>query len=167
MSVQPTTKSPEEITYPSVDLAYPIAIETYQWAQKKKEAVNDRILKLLAFSVSLVLVAPPLIRSNVPQATFRSAWFILAIVAFLVAVILGIIASFKGKLRFIDPRHLYKEWLHLSEQDFKAAIIYGAGQDLEFNYSSMLVKRRLAIAMLLFFSLGAVLLYVWLITSLP
>lgn len=155
-----------EREYPSVDLAYPFAVETYQWAQKRKEAVDNRIQTLSAFAISLVLVVPPLIHSSAPATKFTSAWFILAMILFAIAAVLGTVARFKGELRLIDPRDLYNEWLSFSEWEFKKNMIYFSGLDLEYNYSSLLLKRRLGIAMLISFSVGGLFLVAWLLTSL-
>jgi hypothetical protein len=52
-------QSPEERTYPSVDLAYELSIKSYDWILKRLELMDDRIDKLVALmtGVSLALIS--------------------------------------------------------------------------------------------------------------
>ena len=86
----------DETKQTSMDLIYPIAVSSYEWAQKKNESLDSRIYTLLAFGAGILLVVPFQIHSNLNAASFSSASFVVS--AFVAGFTIGIIARMKVKL---------------------------------------------------------------------
>src|ERR1700730_17320362 len=95
--------------FPSIELAYPIAVESYNRAERRFDAWDGRIQTLIVFAASIGLAVPPLIHSQ--QATFRSAWFISALCLFVLSILIGFAARMYGSIKLLDPNELYEAWL--------------------------------------------------------
>ncbi len=148
-----------EKAYPSVHLAYDLALASYEWAEKRLEAADSRAQTLLALATTVTLAFVPLALQRGLSA--RSAWFILAIIAFASGIVLGMTARLQGSLRLIAPKALYEAWLHYSHWEFKKNLIYWAGEHFELNRALINRKGRLLTAASLSFLVEAALLLSW------
>jgi hypothetical protein len=150
-------------TYPAVSLAYPIALNSYEWAQKRKEQLDSRAQTLLVLFAGFIFIVPLLIAKRIPAITFRSSWFILAMIAFVAAVVAGIAARMAGALHLLDIRTVHNKMLHMSDWEFQHTVTYNAAQDMRFNHDSLYHKKELTLRMLRLFLVGYALLFVWLV----
>jgi len=161
---QPVTSS-EPVLATSIDLIYPIAVSSYEWAQKKNESLDSRIYTLLAFGAGILLVVPFQIHSNLNSANFSSASFVGSVIAFLAALIVGIVARMRVKLAQLHPQVLYEHYAALSPHEFKTQLIKHAGHDLDENREFLRHKKDQISLMLGCFGLGGILLLLWLLFS--
>ncbi len=149
----------------TVGLVYPIALASYEWAQKKNESLDARIQTLLVFAVSIVLVVPTQIHVNLSAAKFSSGFFVFSMLSFAIGVGMGIAARMLIHLRQLHPDLLYNHYCDLSPEDFKREIIKIAGSHLQDNRKYLRKKKDLGLYMLSFFSLGGGLLLIWVIKA--
>jgi len=152
--------------YPSVDLAYDLAVQSYDSAHKRWEAADTRLQTLLTFTVTVELALPPLLHTNVPQTRFRSAWFIFAVVVYVLSTGIGVFLRFWKGLILLNPKHIYNKYLGYSEWEFKKNIIFWAGEDYEANHKMINLKVKSTIVMLILFLVGDLLLISWVIDAL-
>ena len=155
-----------EIDYPSVDLAYHLAVQSYDIGHKRWESVEGRIQAFLTFVITVELALPVVIHNNVPQTRFSSLWFIFAVVAYVASVIFGLIGRLKWGLEVINPRKLYDEWLEYSQWEFKMNMIYWAGKDFELNRERIYNKVEYGAIMIILFLVGNLLLVAWILNAL-
>lgn len=71
--------------FPSVDLAYTIAVDSYDVLMKRSESVDGRLQTMLALFASVTAVVPAVGASR--GLSFHSKWFYVAIGAMALAVI--------------------------------------------------------------------------------
>jgi hypothetical protein len=159
-------KDQNEIDYPSVSLAYDLAVQSYDTAHKRWEAADNRVQTLLTFTVTVELALPTLLHSNVPQTRFNSLWFICAVVLYTFSTGIGTYARMKQGLILIDPGNLYNELLGYSEWMFKLNFIDWAGKDYKINNQQINKKITYTVTMLILFLIGNLLLVIWVIRAL-
>lgn len=159
-------KDQNEIDYPSVGLAYDLAVSSYDTAHKRWEAADNRVQTLLTFTVTVELALPTLLHNNVPQTRFNSIWFILAVIAYAFSAGVGTYARLRQGLILPDPSKLYDKSLANSEWEFKKNFIYWAGEDYHTNNKHIKRKINYTLAMLMLFLIGSLLLIVWVIRAL-
>lgn len=152
-----------EQTFPSVELAYPIAIASYELAQKRLDIIDSRLQTVIASGTTVSLAIPVL--ASAKGLSFSSLWFIAAVCVFFSAVILGTLARITGNIIVLNPARIYKDWLGFSEWEFKKNLIFFAGQHFESNRN--LAKKRgwLTTITVALFIIEGLLLSVW--ASLP
>jgi hypothetical protein len=151
-----------EAVDPSVDLAYPLAVASYDWAQKRFDSVDGRIQTLIAF-ITTITFGVPLLASSITgqKANFQSKWYIAALLVFVVSIGFGIFGRLKGELTLLSPKHLYEKWLGHSDCEFKKSLIGWAGDHFEKNRSEINSKWFYAKLSSSAFMLECVLLLVW------
>jgi hypothetical protein len=117
--------------FPSVDLAYPLAVASYDLAQKRLDVVEGRLQALLVFVASVTVgIIAAASGKNVP---FSSPWFALAMFACACGFIVGIHTRLSDKLWVIDPGVLSEKWLHFSQWQFRRNVIHLSGKHFEKN----------------------------------
>ncbi len=114
--------------YPGVPLAYEIAIASYTLAERRRDAVHQRIDTLLSFATTVTVAALVIAVSVLEQPDFNSPLLWAAGVVYAVLVLSALTARLAGSLRQISPKLLYEQWLHLEEHEFKRQMIYWAGE---------------------------------------
>jgi hypothetical protein len=161
------TKVKKEETYPSVDLAYEIALKSYDWAIQRLDAIEARVDQLLAWFSAVNLGVISIIATQAPssQITFRSTWFYVAMVLFLITISLGFYSKFRRELTLIDPKKLYEETMHKTPWEFKKDSIYWAGKHSGSNRDFIAWKANLSRWMIAAFALESIFLVCWLIFS--
>ena len=140
--------------YPAIDLAFPFARDSYEWAAKRFDAMDSRIQTILGLGMSLTLAAP--VAFSALKLSPRWNWLVAAACFFVLALATGIYARLKGGLTILTPKMFYQKWLHLSELEFKKNLIYFAGEHLDKNCNLLLAKDRLVIAVTVIFFLEVV-----------
>jgi hypothetical protein len=158
-SLEPEPITITRETYPSVEFAYPLATASYETALQRLDTLDGRVQGLMSFTATLMLAIPALASSK--GVSFRSGWFMAAVLLFIVANLCGIAARSKGTIQLLNPASLYKKYLHLSEWEFKSYIIYWAGKHFEHNTNLLKQRQRYLIWMLIFFLAETVALAVW------
>ena len=148
----------------SVDLAYDIAVASYDAAVKRLDSIDSRIQTLLAFAVSASAVVFSATAGRIP---FHSLWFYGALTFLLASVSFGIYARWYGDIWLLKPNVFYERWLNKDSDTFKRDLIYWAGCDFIDNMNLVDRKWRLSIAVILFFSLEVACLAVWVVVHHP
>jgi len=156
-------QTPAETTWPGVDTAYDFVIPSYQWILARFEAVSARIQSLQAFATTVTLGVPAVAISIRGDITFKSVWFISALLLFLAIVIIGLITRPWGSVILADPQKFYDKWLHFQEWEFKKNAIYWAGEHFAANVSLVNRKARMMTIMTILFLVEAGFLLVWII----
>jgi hypothetical protein len=151
-------------TNTSIDLAYDIAVASYETAVKRLDSVDSRIQTLIAFVVSASAVV---FSGTAGRVQFRSTLFALAILSLLGSVGLALYARWNGDTWLLKPNVLRERWLHKSETQFKTDMIYWAGCDFIDNMNLVDRKWRLSLYALILFALEVVFLAVWVAASHP
>src|SRR2546421_1402277 len=144
----------------SIDLAYNIAVNSYDALVKRVDSIDGRLQTMLALFASVTATIPVIGAQR--GLSFHSDWFQLAIAAMVAATIVTAIARLGGKVELLDPNKLNtNEWLRCSEWEFKNLVIQYAGQ--AFTANKRLVSRKwlCTILVTITFFLGAVCLALW------
>jgi len=154
-----------EEKYPSVGLAYDLAIKSYDWVYRRSEVIDDKIEKLIAWSTGVNLAIVALIGNivNNKQIYFNSFWFYAAIFFFSIGTMAGLCAKLFGSLKIIKPGLFIKNWLNLSEWEFKKNALYRASEDNEYNRTYVNKKGKIATVAALSYFIEAIMLIVWFI----
>lgn len=145
--------------FPSTDLAYQIALTSYDAMTKRLDAIDGRIQTLLAFAATTSALVPSIGAGR--GLSFASPWFIAAMILIFLAILIGSYARLGGKVNLLDPKSLYDGWLHFSEPEFKLYLIEHAAKDFEANDALLTLRWRLAVCITILFFLEAALLVVW------
>lgn len=158
------SKSQEE-TFPSVDLAYPIAVNSYDVALRRLEIMDGRLQTNLAFIVSVF--GAFVTYSSSAAISFASGWFVSAAALCVINVAVGTWARFHGKTKLLRPKILLTEWLSNDQFTFKVDMIHDAAAAFEANMNLSNRKWTASILMLLIFALQVLAMVVWLVDGRP
>jgi hypothetical protein len=148
-------------SFPSVELAYPMAVASYDLAQKRLDVVEGRLQTLLAFTVPVTIAVISAV--NGKGVPFTSLWFIAAMGLCFLGLALGIHARLADKIIVIDPGVLSQNWLHFSEWQFKRNVIYLSGEHFEKNARVIARKGRYTSFTAIIFLLEAICLGAWVV----
>ena len=153
--------------FPSIGLAYEIALESYDIAMRRSDAIDNSLDRLVAWVTTVtVAIVTILVGLKIPTESFASCWFTAAGICFLLSVIGALSAKHQGELQVIMPHQLRaKLWLSLTEWEFKSNTIYAAGEAFLKNIKYINVKYRLATLSTAFFVAEIVCMAGW-VTSL-
>ncbi len=149
--------------FPSMGLAYDIAINSYEVMIKRLDSVDGRLQTMLALFAT-VTAAIPAIAGN-RGLVFNSPWFYAAISAMALATIITAIARLMGEVNVLDPSKLSDEVLRQSEWEFKNQVILHAGPAFNANYDLVYRKWVLAVVVTFLFFLGAGCMTVWVVKT--
>ena len=149
--------------YPGTGLAYEIAVESYSLAERRRDAVYQRIEVFLSFATTVTVAAPVVAASVLSSPDFRSPLLFAAGGLYITLVLLSLVARPLGSLRQLSPKLLYEGWLHLDETDFKRQMIYWAGEHSDDARRRTWLLAQLANAMVLLFLAEGTLFLVWLV----
>ena len=153
-----------EEKYPSVDLAYEIALKSYEISMRRSDVADDAIDKMRSWitTVTLAFVAWVITRET-GKALF-DLWLVVSTMTYFVIVALSIFAKHKGGLVVPAPKDLYNKYLHFAPWEFKKNFIYWAGEYFERNKKYVAEKSTYAIVMFILFLMEAVSLALWMMT---
>jgi hypothetical protein len=153
--------------YPGTDLAYDIAVESYALAERRREAVHQRIEVFLSFATTVTVAAPVVVASVFDDPDFRSPLLLAAGGIYLALVVLALVSRPLGSLRQISPKLLYEGWLHLRPAAFKRQMIFWAGVHSDQDRRRTWLLAQVANAMVLLFVAEGTLFLVWLVRLEP
>lgn len=119
----------KEDKYPSVDLGYEIAKESYRVASQRFDVVNNGIDRTLTWMLSFNLGFIAIIYKDAHALELKSWWFYSAMIVFLLSVVLGLSTKYKRLAITRSPKVIFEEWLHKTEWEFKKDSIYYAGKN--------------------------------------
>ncbi|MDQ3799035.1 MAG: hypothetical protein M3384_06260 [Acidobacteriota bacterium] len=157
-----------ENQYPAVPTAYDLAVKSYEFGERRFQAVENRNEKILGFTVTVnVALIVFLSSSNSSNLNLQSVFFIIAFLSGIVSLILGVLAMFTGRVGTVDITVIYERWLHLKENDFKTEFIIQAADDFKKTFKNIEGKSQLASLSAGFFLLEALLLIIWLLLNRP
>jgi len=148
-----------EHQYPGVELAYPMAVSSYDTAMKRSDTIDGKLQTILAF-VAVVSIAIPSI-ANARGVSFSSYWFYFGLLFFISIVAIGIYARLVGSIRVISPEMLFEEWLHKPAWEFKKDFIAFAGNDFNHNLQIISYKWKLTTLITIIFFFQVVCLTAW------
>lgn len=159
-----TERRPED-QWPGIIPAYDFVKPSYDWLITRFEAAVTRAQAALTIAATITLGFPVLGAAVNKTIDFRSPWFGIAIVLFVVLVFVGLTARHTGDLTLMSPRGLYLNAAHMSEWEMKRYVLYYAGEDFENNVTVANRKMRLGTVMsvLLVLEVGAFL--IWLVSQ--
>ena len=161
--------NPQDLSlkYPSVCLAYDLAIKSYDRAVEQAGHMDSKIQSLISLSCALTFAIPIVSRSL--QINLASYWFWVIIITFVVTVFVGLVGRFlifKGNLRYPDPGKLYKDNLGQPEWEFKKDFIYYAGTSFKWNTGLVNGRWYCAVIMSFLLALEVLLVAIWWATNL-
>lgn len=150
--------------YRSLDLAYEYVLPSYDWAVRRSDAVESRIQALLGLITTITLAAVAFVRAIARVDIGDPIWLVLAGLAFIAAVVCGVIGRTTGELQIVSPEALYNEWLDKPPETFRTESIYYAGQNLRSNERLVRKRHRFLTWMIVLFALEVVLLGAWILS---
>lgn len=153
------TDTPTTKILPSIELAYPLAIASYETAQKRLEAVEKRLQEVMAFAIALTLAVITVLAGK--NYNFRTHGFYTAVICFLLGIGICFYARLSGHLIVISPKKLFDNFVEMPTREFQRQGIYFAGKNWEINNQTLLRKSRLTNLAVFFFTVEFILLGIW------
>jgi len=148
---------------PSVDLAYPLALTSYDVAQKRLEAVEKRLQEILGFAVTISLGTIALFANK--NYVFTSWLFWAAMAACLSGLVIGTYARVQGYLVLIKPSVLQEKYVALPEPVFKSYFIETAAKHWGINAGLVNRKGKFTSVAVVCFVAEIILLILWSLVS--
>jgi hypothetical protein len=145
--------------YPAAELAYSIAINSYDTALNRLKFVEERLQTTMALAAALTLAVPAVAKAQ--DVPLRSDLLVVALVLFVLGIGFGTYARWTGEVKLLNPTHLYDEWLRCGEWVFKVDMVKYAGEHFNINVSLIKKKWQLGILASVIFFLEFLLLFVW------
>jgi hypothetical protein len=153
------TREEFEKANPSIGLAYPFALASYDVAQKRLEVVEKRLQEILGFAVTISLGMIALHANK--NYNFNSWLFMAAMAACLSGLIIGTYARVYGHLFLISPSVLQEKYLALPETVFKNYFVQFAAKHWQKNAELVNRKGTLTSIAVVCFVLEIILLILW------
>lgn len=167
ISIKPRGIVALEKKYPSINFAYQIAIDSYAWSEKRFNAVDEGIEKLLVWSTTVTSGVVTALVGTHATVKFSSGLFMVSMCCFFISTVLGLMTKFLvGDLVLLSPRVLHDDkWLMLSDVEFKERMVFWAGEHFEHNRKVVNTKGRNATICAGFVVAEFILMITWIITS--
>ena len=128
--------------FPSVDLAYDLAVQSYDSLRQRWDSINSLFHSLLSVAIPLTLVVPVLAKA---LSLTLSHWVIAVLGTFVLTVGFCLYGRLTGSLIMINPQKLYDNYLGLSQWEFKKNVIYWAGENGCRNVANIEKKWRMSV----------------------
>lgn len=157
-------KSNEE-QFPSVELAYPIAVNAYEVALKRLDTMDGRLQTIIAFAVSVYGGFVSFASSS--KIPFDSCWFVVATLSCVLAAGYGIYGRLAGDVRMLKPSNLYKGWLVNEKWEFQKDLIYCAGKAFDENMTLVTKKWQISVHVTILLVCEVAALTVWVLAGRP
>src|SRR5271157_1631924 len=122
-----------ESQYPSIDLAYAFIQPSYDVMSTRFDSANARIQNILTWAIGISAAIPVFTQIMKSTIDIQSAWFFLAISAFVAIVVLGVIAQRMGGVKLTDPKALYDQYISEVPWEFKKDMLFWSGQHFHEN----------------------------------
>jgi hypothetical protein len=147
--------------YPGVDLAYDLAVGSYDSVIKRLDIIDGRLQTIMAFAATTTALVPTV--AGARMITFHSTLLYLAIACFALQLFVGTYARLCGTVLMLNPANFYQKWLDWSPWEFKKNFIYWAGEDFRENVALVRKKWALSVTISILFFLEAALLVAWVV----
>lgn len=152
-----------EKEFPSIELAYDVAIASFDTSQKRMDAVDGKTQSLMVMCVTSFLAFPTIAKAlNVP---FVSIFFVIAMLCIFASIVLSVFSLKTGKVDRLDPSALFNEWLDLPRGKFMKDAIFHAGESLRDANSVVENKWNLSNLSLIFYFAAILSASLWLATA--
>ena len=138
-----TESQPEvnETNYPSLNLIYPLAIESHETSRQRMITQDARIQQMITLTLAITAAVPAVyqIFDVNPNITLLAV----AGIFFLIGIFMLIYALMHNKLNSIDIATLHKHYIRLPECIAKEALIKYAGESDKEDAAYMFKRQRL------------------------
>ena len=141
------TKDDHDDQYPSVKLAYSLAIKSIEISIERCDAMDARIQSVTSLACGATFAIPLFAKSL--ELDVHSYWLLAIGVVFAFIILIGFFGRLNGNIQIIDPMKLFEDTLHLSEQEFRKNMICWRGQSFQEN--NRLVHKRWRYAVIVSF----------------
>ncbi len=152
----------DEKEFPSVDLIYELAVNSYEVAQKLLDAMNLRLQKLLALLLPSVLAFPVALKALDLHMETDFLWVAGSL---LLSIGLCLIGCAHGHIQQIDPSTLFEHYLSSSSSssclEFKKDTIQNAGEAMLENVKTINRKWWFYICAIISFCSSVIFLILW------
>lgn len=148
-----------ESDFPGIELAYPIARESYEVLIKRLDGLDGRIQSMIAYASTVTLAIPAITAGK--GLSYKSPLFIAAMIIFVAAISIGIYARLRGVIKIVSPRILFEHHLNSSEWQFKKDFIFYAGENQDLNNKLMFWRSKMLNLMSFLLLVEVVLLAAW------
>lgn len=156
----------EPITGAALHEAYQFVMPSYGWLNTRYDAVNAHIQTMISlvvgFTFSGVALGSVLVTKDNVQPNYLSLWFILAIVAALSAIVVGLVGRRHGAMTLVDIGY-DEELIKKEPEDFKAWMVAYAHRHFEKNSNVIRRKSLYADAVGIIMGFEAALLTIWVV----
>lgn len=150
------------LQFPSTDLGYEYVKLSYDWAIGRYESVMERAYKFQVFAGALLAGVTALAVDAKETINLLSPWFIVAAVAFAVALLCGVIAGHMGSIKLPNPAIIHDSLLKYDEKTFKRYMLYYSGKHFAHNLERVNDKWVAISVMNVAIAVELILLAVWL-----
>lgn len=155
--------STEKEKYPSVDLAYKIAIASFEVMSKQWHSINSLLHALLSISLSFVVAVPLIAKAANITVTDKR---VIAILVFCgLTAICCMIGRLRGSLRVIDPGALYAHAIQKEQEMFKRDMVHSAGKEFKTNQQRIKNKWYISLTATVFLVCQILALVFWILCS--
>ena len=145
----------------AIDLAYELAVDSYEPLIKRLDAIDVRLQNIMGFAgTNLALVTSVASARNL---SFRSFWFWAAVAAFLLIIAIGTVARHYGTVIMIDPASLDDEWLALEPNEFKESFIKHTGKNWSLNNNLVSLRWKVSVWIGILFFIQILFLIAWIV----
>ncbi len=127
-------------TYPAIDIAFRVSMDTYEWMAKRFDALDAKIQTVMAVAVTSTFAIP--LAFGALKLSPSTSWAYSGLMFFGLSVWISIHARLRGSMRMISPAVFYEGWLSMSESEFKKNAIFFAGEHFNRNANVMDEKYR-------------------------
>ena len=145
-------------TLPSIELMYPIALKSYEEAQKRLDVVEKRAQEISTAAATLTAALVAFLATQ--NHNFKSVWFACAVFAFVLSMALSVYVRVSGYVVTVDPLILYRRYLNDSDERFKENFIVISGKHFDDNTDIINFKGHLTTAASVLLALEVVLIVI-------
>jgi hypothetical protein len=150
----------KEEKFPSRELAYEIAMRSYDLLTKRHEVIDAKIQSSLTVGLTLFVALCTFAKfKNIP---FNMKSFIFAAVFIILSILINLYSRVYGEVQHIDPGIVHKKWIEKDIISFQVHAVYFAGEAYQKNKQVLHNKWLMHITSLLFYSISILLLILWL-----
>jgi hypothetical protein len=154
-----------DVNEEAVELAYSLAVQSYETAIKRYDAVENRATALLGLFATVTFAIPTigkLSEKSDQLIPVNTLCFRLSLLFFALSMIFNLLVKFTGELVVSSPSLHYKNWLTQTSVDFKRYFVREAGNAFDTNRSIIKLKHNYIILSSICFLVEGVLLSLWL-----
>ncbi len=145
--------------YPSVDLAYEIAIDSFEKMRQQWNSVNRLFHSILSISLSITAAVPLIAKTAKIEIT--GFWIILTLLICFITVTLCLWGRHQGSVRLINPGSLHAREIQKEDEIFKRDMVYYAGVEFEKNQHGIRKKWHTSVIATLFLAFQVFVLVLW------